>query len=135
MANDFYDQGLEGIMDASIVLLTANLKLALVKSGYTCDLAADKFMSAISSGDIIARSANLASKVVSLRTFSSAATTFTAAPAGVATQVVLYKDAGGADSANRLIASWTGGTGLPFTTNGSDVALAFSGAELTIARA
>lgn len=125
MANSWYAKGLEGIADGSISL-SGNIKLALVTSGYTVSLSADKFMSTLTA-DVVARSANLASKTFTLGAFSAASGVFTAVSGSAAAYVVIYQD-NGSDATSRLIGYLDTVTGLPVTPTGSDITVDWSGA-------
>lgn len=125
MANSWYGKGLEGIADGSISL-AGNIRLALVTSGYTVNLATDKFMSTLTA-DVVARSGNLGSKSYTLGAFSAASGVFVAVTGSAAAYVVIYQD-NGSDATSRLIGYLDTVTGLPVTPTGSDISVDWSGA-------
>ncbi len=135
MSNALFDPGREGFLDGTIDYDTAVIKVALVR-GYTFS-AAHKFVSdATGAGaTLVATSAALASKTVTNGIADAADVTFTAVGAGAAiTSILVYQSSavgGGADvasSAQRLIAYIDTATGLPVTSNGGDITIAWDNA-------
>lgn len=119
MANGYFTPFTEGILDGSIDLDTASIKVALVR-GYTFS-AAHKFVSDATGagGTINATSAALTGKVVTGGVFDADDTTISATASAVNHGLLLFQSsaaAGGADvaaSSQRLIAWYDTGTGLP----------------------
>ncbi|NBE80316.1 hypothetical protein [Micromonospora rubida] len=109
----------EGVMDGSIDLDTASIKVALVR-GYTFS-AAHRYVSDVTGagGTINGTSAALANKVVTGGVFDADDTTISATASAVNHGLLLFQAsaaAGGADvaaTAQRLIAWFDTGTGLP----------------------
>lgn len=121
MSIDFYDAGLEGILNRSIDLNSGDLRLLLVNAGYTRNLATHKFRSAIGGPNTIISSNLLTGFVASGRNFTFDVTVMPAAPAGVdGTQIVLAEDTG-SPTTDRLVCVWDSSSGLPITPNGSDI--------------
>lgn len=131
MANALYDLGREGFLAGEIDWDTAVFKASLVR-GYTPNLATHKFVSDVTGagGTLVATSAALSSKTVTLGVADAADVTYTAVAAGAAIPYILVYQAsavtGGADvaaSAQRVIALYDSSTGvaLPVTPNGGDI--------------
>lgn len=128
MANALFDPGREGFLAGEIDYDTAVIKCALVR-GYTFS-AAHKFVSEVTGagGTLVATSAALASKAVTSGVADAADVTFSAVASGAAiTGILVFQSSavgGGADvaaTAQRLIAWYDTGTGLPVTPNGGDI--------------
>jgi len=125
MAVTFYPLGKKNILDGEIDLLTDNIKLLLVTSGYTYD-ATDEFHADISGATIVATSANLGSKTVTLsgtkQVFDAADVTFSAVNNGTFTAMILYRDSG-VSATSQLIGHFTTAS---TATNGGDITITFS---------
>jgi hypothetical protein len=106
----------------SIDMDSDTIKWMLVKTAQAFN-AAHQFVSDLTGANIVARSPALTSKSVTGGVFLAAAATFTAPAAGSICNLILFKDAGGADSANPLILLDDTGTNLPCTTDGNDVTI------------
>ena len=119
MTNAEFDPFNEGILDGTINLSTGTVKVALVRS-YTYS-AAHKFVSDVTGagGVLNGTSAALANKTVTGGVFDADDTSVTATASAVNHGLLLFQSsaaAGGADvaaSAQRLIAYYDTGTGLP----------------------
>lgn len=131
MANSLYDPGREGILDGTIDVNVAVVKVALV-SGYTFS-AAHKFMSDIvgaGGGTIQGTPQTLTTKSFTSGVFDSADPSFPLVPTAPACKLVYYQASavtGGADVANtaqRVICQVDTGTNLPITPNGGDINVA-----------
>lgn len=137
MANALFDPGREGFLAGEIDWDTAVIKCALVR-GYTFD-ATDKFVSDLTGATLVATSAALTSKAVTNGVADAADVTFTAVAAGAAiTSIVIFQSSavtGGGDvasSAQRVIAYFDTGTGLPVTPNGGDITVAWGNVAGTL---
>ena len=137
MASTQYTKGIYGLISGSIDLLNDNLKLVLVDTaGYTADLDADEFLSAIPLADRVATSPNLSSKTLSIDTstnpdqvmFDAADGTFTAVSGDGTEAVVLFKDTG--DPATSPLISYYDGATVQLTPNGNDVNFTISASGL-----
>jgi hypothetical protein len=119
MTNAAFTPGIEGLMDGSIDLDTAVLKAAFVRS-YTFS-AAHKFVSDVTTagGTLNGTSAALSSVTVTGGVLDAADTSATTTASAVNHAIILFQASavtGGADvasSAQRLIAYFDTGTGLP----------------------
>lgn len=119
MANGYFTPFTEGILDGSIDLDTATIKVALVR-GYTFS-AAHRFVSDVTTagGTINGTSAALANKTVTGGVFDADDTTISATASAVNHGLLLFQSSastGGADvaaTAQRVIAWYDTGTGLP----------------------
>jgi hypothetical protein len=131
-----YNKGAAGILDGSIDLLTDTLKVMLVTDSYVVDADHD-FASTPSANEISVSGygrQTLADKIITEEDASDRAifdatdVTFSALSAGATfTGAVLFKDAGGADSANPLIAYYAL---TPTATDGRGVVLVWDAAGL-----
>lgn len=139
MANALLDPGREGFLAGEIDWNTAVIKCSLVR-GYTFS-AAHKFVSdATTAGAVlVATSGALTSIAVANGVADAADVTFTAVPSGAAiTSILVYQSSavgGGADvaaTAQRLIAYYDTGTGLPVTPNGGDITVAWGNVAGTL---
>jgi hypothetical protein len=137
MANALFDPGREGFLAGEIDFDTAVIKAALVR-GYTFD-ATDKFVSDLTGATLVATSGALTSKAVTNGVADAADVTFSAVPAGAAiTSIIVFQASavgGGADvaaTAQRVIAYFDTGTGLPVTPNGGDITVAWGNVAGTL---
>lgn len=113
MANALYDKGREGILDGTIDM-TGDIRVCLVASAYTVNLATHEDMADISTNDN-GRSAALASKTYTAGVFDAADTSLTATSAVACEALVVFLHTG-TDATARLIAYIdTPTSGLPFT--------------------
>lgn len=98
----------------------ANIQLAFVTSSYTPNYSTDQFLSAISSGFIIAQSGNFASTTATLGTANAANETVTSVTGAQFSQIPLYYSTG-VSSTSGLIINIDTATGLPCTPNGGNI--------------
>ena len=129
MSNALFDAGREGILDGTISVSVASIKVALVR-GYTFS-AAHKFVSDITgAGGTLAASADaaLSSKTETGGVFNAGSATWTAPAANANNHYLLiYQSSavtGGADvaaTAQRVIAYIDTGTNLPVILNGGNI--------------
>lgn len=139
MANAIFDPGREGFLAGEIDWDTAVIKVALVRS-YTFS-AAHKFVSDVTTagGVLHATSAALTSKTVTNGVADAADVTFSAVTANANGHSLLVFQSsavgGGADvaaTAQRVIAWFDTGTGLPVTPNGGDIVVAWGNVAGTL---
>lgn len=137
MANTVFNPAREGFLTGEIDWDTAVIKVAAV-SGYTPS-AAHKFVSDVTGagGTVRATSPALGSKTVAGGTADAADTALSAVPSSSANHGLLVYQAsavtGGSDVTagnQRLICWFDTGTGLPFTTNGGDINVAWNAAGI-----
>ncbi|MGC5019018.1 hypothetical protein [Micromonospora sp. DT47] len=129
MPNAEFDPFNEGILDGTINLSSGTAKCALVRS-YTYS-AAHKFVSDVTGagGVLNGTSAALSSKTFTLGVFDADDTSVTATASAVNHGLLLFQSsaaAGGADvavTAQRLIAYYDTGTGLPIQPGTGTVAI------------
>lgn len=128
MANALFTAAREGLLDETISIPNAVIKVALVRA-YTFN-AAHKFVSDVTgaSGVLASTSTALASKTETAGAFNAASVTFSAVAANGSNHGLLIFQSsavtGGSDvaaSSQRLIAWIDQGTNLPITTNGGDI--------------
>lgn len=114
MANVLFDPGREGILDDTIEMSTADVRVMLVKSAYAFS-AAHKFLSDITAGNDNGRSATLGGKTFTGGVFDANDTALVATAAVACNALALFVHTGN-DATARLIAYVdTPASGLPFT--------------------
>ena len=101
MANAIYPKAKEKFLDALIDIPSDTIKIALIDTGTYTYNSADEFWSSASSA-IVGTAATLASKTITNGVFDAADTSWTTSTI-TARGAVLYKERGGADSANELL--------------------------------
>jgi hypothetical protein len=120
MANGLFDKGREGILDGTIDM-TGDVRVMLVESTYSVNLATHEDLADVTSGNDNGRSAALASKTYTAGVFDAADTTITATAAVACNALIIFQHTG-TDSTARLIAYIdTPASGLPFTPSASQV--------------
>lgn len=139
MANALFDTGREGFLAGEIDWDTAAIKVALVRA-YTF-APAHKFVSDVTAaaGVLHVTSAALTAKTVATGVADAADITFTAVASNATGHSLLVFQssavAGGADvaaTAQRVIAYYDTGTGLPVTPNGGDITIAWGNVAGTL---
>ncbi len=130
MANAAFTSAKEGLISGEIDLNTAVIKAMLVR-GYTFD-ATDKFVADLSGATVNGTSAALSGVSITGGVFDATDTTITTVASAVDHGLVLFQSSavtGGADvatSAQRLIAYYDTGSGLPIQPGTGDVAVTWS---------
>jgi hypothetical protein len=125
MANNFYDLGRKYILDGNLIPATDTIKVALLSSAYTPNLATHQFYSDIST-DVLNTPQALASKTTTAGTLKAANITFSSVTAGAtASYVAIYKDTGVAGT-SPLLALYDTISGFPFATNGGDIVISWN---------
>ena len=131
MANALFTAAAEGFISGAIDLDTAVIKAAFVR-GYTFD-ATDVFVSdVVATGTLNGTSAALANKTVTGGVFDADDTTITTTASASNHGILLFQSSavtGGADvaqSAQRVIAYYDTGTGLPAQPGTGDTPVAWS---------
>jgi hypothetical protein len=119
VSNALYDKGREGFLDGSIDFDTDTIKIALVLSTYTVNLATHQFVTDLGA-NILIRSSALTSKTVAAGVADAADVLFALLAGAAFRYIVIYKDTG-SDATSRLIAYLDTATGLPTTPNGADL--------------
>lgn len=113
MSNALFDPGREGILDDTIEMSTADVRVMLVRSTYAFS-AAHKFLADLGAVDN-GRSATLGGKTFTAGVFDANDTVLTATAAVACAAIVLFAHTG-SDATARLIAFIdTPASGLPFT--------------------
>jgi hypothetical protein len=128
MANTAFNKFKEGLLNAAYDLNTATIKCAFVR-GYTFD-ATDEFVSdVVATGTINGTSAALGSPTITDGVFDAADTTITTTANATDHGLLVFQSSavtGGADvaqSAQRVIAYYDTGTGLPIQPGTGSVAV------------
>ncbi|WP_429169009.1 hypothetical protein [Aeromonas rivipollensis] len=128
MANALYDKGREKFLTGAINASADILKCALIKDTYAPTLGSDEFFSTLSS-HLVGTPQTLTSKTVTGGVLDAADVTFSAVPTAAVKYCAIYKDTGSA-ATSPLIALFDTAAGLPVSTNGGDIIIAWdSGAN------
>lgn len=122
MANALYTLGKQGLLGGVFDLDTDTIKIALVSSSYTPDLAAHQYWNSVSA-NVIGTPQTLSGISITNGVFNSSAATFTAVAGGSTVRYfAIYKDTGTpSTSPLLLLIDTTTGVTLPFSTNGGDI--------------
>lgn len=123
MANALYDKGREKFLTGAINASADTLKCALIKDTYAPTLASDEFYSTLSA-HVVGTPQPLASKTVTGGVLDAADVTFLAVPTAAVKFCAIYKDTGTA-ATSPLIALFDTAAGLPVSTNGGDIIIAW----------
>ncbi|MDN6869996.1 hypothetical protein QO202_18485 [Aeromonas caviae] len=123
MANALYDKGREKFLTGAINASADTLKCALIKDTYAPTLGSDEFFSTLSS-HVVGTPQTLASKTVTGGVLDAADVTFSAVPTAAVKYCAIYKDTGSA-ATSPLIALFDTAAGLPVSTNGGDIIIAW----------
>lgn len=125
MTNALFDKGREGILDDTVNMSAATIKIALVR-GYTFSAAHANLSDVTGAGGaIVGTPIALSTKSYTSGVLDAADVTFPLVAAGAAIgAVIIYNDSGTA-STSRLVAYIDTATGLPVTPNGNDVSVVF----------
>ena len=123
MANALYDKGREKFLTGAINASADTLKCALIKDTYAPTLASDEFFSTLSS-HVVGTPQTLTSKTVTGGVLDAADVTFSAVPTAAVKYCAIYKDTGSA-ATSPLIALFDTAAGLPVSTNGGDIIIAW----------
>lgn len=131
MANSQYFLGTESFGEGQFDWLTDTLALAMFTSAYTPNYTTDQFYSTpVASSGIVGTKISLTSVTAALGTLSAANTVFPSVTSGsTVTQCVLFKDTG-TTTTSRLIANINTASGLPLTTDGNNVTVAWAGGQV-----
>ena len=119
MANSLYALGRAAFANACINWLTDTIKVGLLSSAYTPNLATHQFYSDVSA-NVIGTPQTLGTKTNVGGLCGAANPVFTAVASGAVTYLVYYKDTGVAGT-SPLIGLVDTATGLPVTANGGDI--------------
>lgn len=134
MASFVYNRAKHLIFNQTLNLVTATVKVVLVKSSYTPNPDHD-FVSELTPGTnelsgagysrlTLASKSITESDALNVAIFDAADISYTSINAGTAAYIVLMKDNGGADSGNDLIAL-IDTAATPIITNGTDLTIAW----------
>ena len=124
MATDLYATFMAASLSGSGPNLnggTIKVVLVNIASGhYTVNLATDQFLSAISSGDRVATTADLTGTSITSGIFGAANTSFSSVTGATCGAMVIYNDTG-TPSSSQLIMYIDDYAGLPITPDGSNI--------------
>jgi hypothetical protein len=130
MSNAMYSKGLEAFLEGSIAALTDTLKLSLVTSAYSPNMATDQYYSTVTaSGGVTAGPITLTSVTGSAGSLSAANTVFPSVSGAASAYLILFKSTG-VDASSPLIAKYDTATGLPVTPNGGNITVAWASGVL-----
>jgi hypothetical protein len=114
MANAIFPKGRQNFLEADIDWLVDDIKVMLVKSGYTYDSADEFVLDTTPASNDNGRSANLGGKTSTDGVADASDASLTATAATACNALILFKDTG-SDATALLIAYIDTATGLPFT--------------------
>lgn len=122
MANALYTLGKQGLLHGSFVLDTDTIKVSLLSSSYTPNLATDQFFNTVSSF-VIGTPQTMGGISITGGVFNGSAVTFSSVSSGSTVKYFLiYKDTGTSTTSPLLVLiDTTTGVTLPFATNGGDI--------------
>lgn len=120
MATQFYPSFFEALLSGDIDLTSQTVKAALLPTSTTYNAAHD-FYNDVSSA-VIGTPQEIGSKTVTGGVFDGADVTFTSPATGNTCNVLLYIDTSD-PATSPLIGLYDNGTGVPISTDGSDVTL------------
>jgi hypothetical protein len=120
VANAAYKKYLQSALslNPSVDMDTDSIKVLFVKTAYTVDLTAHQYVSDVTTGNILVRSAALAGVSVTNGIFDANDITTTMGTATQVSYLILYDDTPSTDATKPLILYIDTATGLPFTTAG-----------------
>jgi hypothetical protein len=124
MANLIYPKGKENIVDQGAAFLTDTVKCVLVDSASYTYSAAHEFLSDVPAGARIATSAALTGKTATNGQMDGSDPVFTAVDAGGPYEYLIFFIDSGVEATSELLFFIDTATGLPVTTNGTDVTVA-----------
>ncbi len=133
MANGLYDKGRQAFLEGTIAAGTDTLKVALVTNGYTPDTSSHQYYTSISAS-VVGTPQTLTSVTTTNGVLDATDVTFSAVNAGsTVNYYVIYKDTGDTATSPLLVIFDTA-TGLPLTTNGGDISIAWDNGSNKIFR-
>ena len=123
MANALYDKGRQSFLEGTIAFLTDTIKIALVTSGYTPNLATHQFLSDLGA-NTVGTDQTLGTKTSTSGVANAANPSWTSVTGTSITYLALYKSTGVAGT-SPLIGLIDTATGLPFSITGGNVSVTF----------
>lgn len=131
MANAVYNKAKEALLAADIDLDASVVKCVMVTSSYTYS-AAHQYLSDVAGGARVATSSGLTNKTLTNGTFDADDVTYTTPASGsTVTGLVLFIDTG-VEGTSRLICYLDTATGLPLTTNGGNIQIAWNASGILV---
>jgi len=129
MSNSMYAYGREAFLEGAFDALTATLALSLVTTGYTPNLATDRYYSIVPGGAVVAGPISLTSVTGSAGTLSAANVTFPSVSGATSAYLVLFQNTG-TSSTSALIGLIDTASGLPVTPTGANIVVAWSSGQV-----
>jgi hypothetical protein len=120
MASALYDKGRNAFLKGDVDVLTDTIKIALLLTTYTPDLANHDFWDDVSAYQV-GSSVTLGTKDATDGVFDAADATFLAVTGNEASYIAIYKDTGTPATSTLIALLDTDVTGLPVTPNGGDI--------------
>ena len=131
MANAVYNKAKEAFLAADIDLDASVVKCVMVTSSYTYS-AAHQYLSDVAGGARVATSSGFTNKTLTNGTFDADDVTYTTPASGsTVTGLVLFVDTG-VEGTSRLICYLDTATGLPLTTNGGNIQIAWNASGILV---
>ena len=123
MSNALYTLARQSFLNGGIDWATADLRVALVNSSYTVNLATDQYISTVAA-NIVARSSSLTSVTSTGGVANAANVTFSSVSGSTVSYFVIYAYTG-TDSTSQLIAYFDTASNLPITPNGGNITISW----------
>ncbi len=120
MASALYDKGRNAFLKGDVDVLVDTIKIALLATTHTPDLANDDFWDDVSA-DQIGTSVTLGTKDATDGIFDAADATFATVTGAECSYIAIYKDTGTPATSALIALLDTDVTGLPVTPNGGDI--------------
>ena len=120
MASALYDEGRNAFLKGDVDVLVDTIKIALLLTTYTPDLALHDFWDDVSASQV-GSSITLGTKDATDGVFNAADATFPTVTGGEASYICIYKDTGTPATSALIALLDTDVTGLPVTPNGGDI--------------
>ena len=120
MASALYDKGRNAFLKADVDMLVDTIKIALLKTTHTPDLANHDFWDDVSA-DQVGSSVTLGTKDCTDGVFDAADATFLLVTGVECNYIAMYHDTGTPATSTLIALLDTDVTGLPVTPNGGDI--------------
>jgi len=129
MANQLYSNIKEDFLNGTINLLSSDIRILLVKSGYSLDVSTDQYVSDIGSANIAGRSGSLDSVTISGGVLDAENETIEDYGTEGFDYLVMYESTGD-DTTSRLIAYFDTAAGLPVAGTSGSISITIQWSDL-----
>jgi hypothetical protein len=129
MANQLYSNIKEDFLNGTINLLSSDIRILLVKSGYSLDVSTDQYVSDIGSANIAGRSGSLDNVTISGGVLDAENETIENYGTEGFDYLVMYESTGD-DTTSRLIAYFDTAAGLPVAGTSGSISITIQWSDL-----